>query len=64
MTARGQGNLPSNTKINPRDVKAITLRSGKELNSKDEVDTNATPKKIIVQEELNDEKDEETMGKV
>ena len=38
MTTRGQGNLPSNTEVNPRDVKAITLRSGKELKSKDEMD--------------------------
>ena len=38
MTTRGQGNLPSNTEVNPKDVKAITLHSGKELKSKDGMD--------------------------
>ena len=48
MTTRGQGHLPSNTEMNPRDVKAITLRSGKELNSKDEKATTTTPETDIV----------------
>ena len=31
--SRTQGNLPSTTESNPRELKAITLRSGKEVNS-------------------------------
>ena len=32
LTSRNQGNLPSNTETNPREqVKAISLRSGKNL---------------------------------
>ena len=31
--SRMQGNLPSTTESNPRELKAITLRSGKEVNS-------------------------------
>ena len=31
--SKTQGNLPSTTESNPRELKAITLRSGKEVNS-------------------------------
>ena len=38
VAQRNQGNLPSNTKTNPREqLKAITLRSGKEIRSGDEL---------------------------
>ena len=37
MATQGQGNLPSNIEINLRDVKAITLRNGKKLKSKDNI---------------------------
>ena len=60
MTTRGQGNLPSNT--NPKDVKAITLWSGKELKSKNEVKNQATFEKDIVEQDSNDNEEEETRG--
>ena len=38
VAQRNQGNLPSNTETNPREqLKAITLRSGKEIRSGDEI---------------------------
>ena len=63
MTIRGQGNLPSNTETNPRDVKAITLRSGKELKSKDEVDNKATTEKDDEEKDPNEKENKETIGK-
>ena len=41
MGSRAQGNLPSTTESNLRELKAITLRSGKELKSQTEA-----PKKV------------------
>ena len=63
VAIRGQGNLPSNTETNPRDVKAITLRNGKELKSKDEVHNKATTEKANVEQDSNEKEDEETIGK-
>ena len=38
VAQRNQGNLPSNTKTNPREqLKVITLRSGMEIRSGDEI---------------------------
>ena len=63
MTTRGQGNLLSNTKTNPMDVKAITLQSGKELKSQNEGENKATSRKAVVERDSNEKKEEETMGK-
>ena len=63
MTIREQGNLPSNTETNPRDVKAITLQSGKELKSQNEGENKATSRKAVVERDSNEKKEEETMGK-
>ena len=38
VAQRNQGNLPTNTETNPREkLKAITLRSGREIRSRDEI---------------------------
>ena len=63
MTTRGQENLPSNTEANPRDVKAITLHSGKEVKSRNEVDNNATNEKDDKKQDSHDKENEETIGK-
>ena len=63
MNTRGQGHLPSNIETNPREVKAITLRSGKELNSTDEKATTTIPEPDVVQEDPIDKPKEDTMGK-
>ena len=63
MTARGQENLPSNTEVNPRDVKAITLRSSKELKSRDEMDKCVTTEKEAKNKDSYGTEQKETMGK-
>ena len=44
MGSRTQGNLPSTTKSNPRELKAITLQSGKEVKSQVEISKKAEEK--------------------
>ena len=64
ITTRGPGHLPSNTETNPRDVKAITLRSGKELNAKDKNATTTTRNATdVVPEEALDKTKDNTPSK-
>ena len=63
VATQGQGNRPSNTETNPRDVKAITLRSGKELKLKDGMDKCVTIEKEAENKDSHDTEQKETMGK-
>ena len=54
--SRPQGNLPSTTESNPRELKAITLRSGKELKSQTEA-----PKEAEGKEDEQDEMVEDVL---
>ena len=59
MGLRAQGNLPSTTESNPRELKAITLRSGKELKSQTEAPKEVEGKEddqyVMVQDVLKEE---------
>ena len=61
VATRGQGKLPSNTEANLKDVKAITLRSGKELKTEEELkdETKANEEK-----DTNTKEEDSTMEKV
>ncbi|RWR83368.1 hypothetical protein CKAN_01212200 [Cinnamomum micranthum f. kanehirae] len=64
MTERAQGSLPSTTENNPREqVRAITLRSGKELNpnlrAKPEKEQSPHDRKVKVSNQPSEEKKEE-----
>jgi len=58
LAERPQGSLPCNTEINPREqVKAITLRSGKEVERNLPLEkTPEEPKDVEIEEEAPKEK--------
>ena len=59
IVSRTQGNLPSTTELNPKELKAITLRSGKEV--KTQVDISKKEEKkdeeqyVMVEDEAKEE---------
>ena len=63
LSKRAPGSLPRNTETNPKDVKAISLCSGKELKSKDKVNNKAINEKADVEKDSNEKEDEKTIGK-
>ena len=60
MGIRAQGNLPSTTESNPKELKAITLRSGKEVKTHAEISKDDEKKNeeqyVMVEDEAKEDK--------
>ena len=59
MVSRTQGNLPSTTESNPKELKAITLRSGKEVMTQAEMSKDDEKKEEEQNVKVEDEEKEE-----
>ncbi|XP_010246646.1 PREDICTED: uncharacterized protein LOC104589888 [Nelumbo nucifera] len=63
ISARNQGNLPSNIETNPREqLKAISLRSGKVLEPKQDVQSKRTGTDVEIYDEETIDKSEDNQG--